>query len=238
MAERIDEVLLSGLLGLLVHDLRNPLSALSSNLGYLADELPDRTPEADEALDDLLLSCEGLSHIVDGVEALARLLSDSKTEALAPVAASTVLVEAVERMTPTARSHSVRVVADPTVLHSPERVRINQGMFHKALGALLRNSVQHAPPGSEVRLGFSVSAEAVVFRIEDDGPKTPPDSVERAFSPQGQLDAKRCNSGRYSRGLGLLCARIWANASGAEVTLLPSAVGNVFELRTVRSSAG
>src|SRR5688572_5992734 len=54
--------LVSALLGLSVHDLRNPLSALQSNLGFLRSQV-DLKPEVHEALDDVGVSCEALSRI-------------------------------------------------------------------------------------------------------------------------------------------------------------------------------
>src|SRR6186713_225154 len=63
--ETIESQLIGELLGLLAHDLRNPLSALHSNLGYLDTVLSSHDDEAREAVEDGVVSCDGLSHVID-----------------------------------------------------------------------------------------------------------------------------------------------------------------------------
>src|SRR5690606_13210231 len=50
--EQVAPRLIGELLGLLAHDLRNPLSALHSNLGYLDAVLASRDEEVREAIED------------------------------------------------------------------------------------------------------------------------------------------------------------------------------------------
>src|SRR5262245_13794222 len=72
--ERLATHLIGELIGLLAHDLRNPLSALHSNLGYLEAVLPSDEGEAREAVEDGVVSCDGLSHVIDNVDLLGQIL--------------------------------------------------------------------------------------------------------------------------------------------------------------------
>ena len=70
-AERLESELLGGLLALIVHDLRNPLSALHSNASFLQSARDAVSTDFKEALEDVSASCEALGHIIDNVELLS-----------------------------------------------------------------------------------------------------------------------------------------------------------------------
>ena len=63
---------LGDILGLLAHDVRNPLAALSSNVGFLGMISDDLTEDAREAIEDIQLSMEVLGRIADTMEVLSR----------------------------------------------------------------------------------------------------------------------------------------------------------------------
>ena len=69
--DRLESDLVGGLLGLIVHDLRNPLSALHSNASFLQSARDTTSEDAKEALEDVSASCEALGHIIDNVELLS-----------------------------------------------------------------------------------------------------------------------------------------------------------------------
>src|SRR6186713_3605789 len=75
--ETLAAALLGELLGLLAHDLRNPLSALHSNVGYLGSLSDKYDDDAREAIADALLSCDGLRIIIDSVEILSHVLTEA-----------------------------------------------------------------------------------------------------------------------------------------------------------------
>src|SRR5690606_3048732 len=75
LAEPLTAEVLGELLGLLAHDLRNPLSALHSNVGYLGSLSERYDDDAKEAIADALLSCDSLRTVIDSVEILSHVLT-------------------------------------------------------------------------------------------------------------------------------------------------------------------
>ncbi len=230
MAERLDQAVLGELLGMLAHDLRNPLSALESNLGFLESELEPNPSGVGEVIEDLRLSCDGLGRIIDSVELLGLHLQEERKSERVTSPVPLVLGAALEGAQAAARSHWVELVVSPDSLRSAARVRAGREMLVRALSALLQNAIQHAPQGTEVHLVTEESASNVVFRIQDSGPPLESEFLEDAFSAAGQLRAKRSRGGRYGKGLGLFCARVCADAAGAELRLATEPSGNAFEL--------
>ena len=97
VAETIESELIGELLGLLAHDLRNPLSALHSNLGYLDTVLSSQDEEAREAVEDGVVSCDGLSHVIDNVDLLGQVLRGGLRVQKSPSPAAALIAGAVER---------------------------------------------------------------------------------------------------------------------------------------------
>ena len=71
MKEELSSELISSSLGLFAHDLRNPLSALHSNVSFLGSVLGTGDNDAREALEDVAASSDALGHITDNLELFA-----------------------------------------------------------------------------------------------------------------------------------------------------------------------
>lgn len=231
MADELTPGLLGELLSLLAHDLRNPLSALHSNVGFVGSLIERSDKDAQEAIADALLSCDGLSHIIDNLEVLAHVLTGTNDFDAAPFALATVVNDTLNRTQALAKSHEVELSLDEASLRLHERVTAHREMAGKALAALVRNAVQHAPPGSVVRIDIRVDPDRCHVRIQDEGTALTEEVVDAAFTAAGQISTKGARGGRYSRGLGLYCARVCADAAGAQISAQSSGEGgNVFLL--------
>lgn len=239
-AERVGAQLIGELLGLLAHDLRNPLSALHSNLGYLDTVLSSHDAEAREAVEDGVVSCDGLSHVIDNVDLLGQVLRGGLRVQKSPSPAAALIAGAVERCQPAARSHGLSLELDAKARQLHAAVDVGRDLATRALTNLIRNSIQHAPPSSTVLVSASAEADRVLVRVTDSGTSLTGDLRESAFTAEGQVAAKARANSRYSRGMGLYCARLAATFCGAEIRVVeaPSGAGNVFQLALPRVTAG
>lgn len=228
----VDSPLFGELLGLLAHDLRNPLSALHSNLGFLDGVLSPGNEDAREAIDDGLVSCDGLSHVIDNVDLLGQVLRRNVPVSRSPSPAAGLVASAVERCQSAARSHGLQLQLSPDVRRLHAVVEVSRDLAAGALSNLIRNSVQHAPSGSTVVVSAQLEPREVCVSVRDGGPAFGADNRFRAFTAAGQVEAKSRVHSRYSRGMGLFCAKLAAELCGAsvEATSQPDG-GNLFELR-------
>lgn len=221
---------LGALLRLLAHDLRNPLSAIDSNLSFLEGELTTLSESAGEAFDDMKLSCDGVSRIVESVELLGRFLQGKVSEEFGSVPIGAVLRGAGDAMRPAALSHGVTLMLAEEAVTSTIEVVAGREMLVKALRILVHNAIQHAPQGSDVQVSLRELPEDVVIQVLDRGSALDPSLHDEAFTASGQLKAKQCRGGRYGAGLGLFCARTCAQAAGAHLRAVATTDGNRFEL--------
>jgi signal transduction histidine kinase len=230
--------LIGELLGLLAHDLRNPLSALHSNLGYLDAVLAARDEEVREAIEDGIVSCDGLSHVIDNVDLFGQALRGSgETSSHGSATPVTALIAAaVESCQAAARSHGLVLQLDASARQVHASVEAGRELATRALSNLIRNSIQHAPPASTVSVSAAIDGAWVKVQVRDSGAAFPDSNRKHAFTAEGQVAAK-ARSGRYSRGMGLYCAELAAVLCGAQIDVLSSSEvdGNVFELSLRRT---
>jgi signal transduction histidine kinase len=230
VTEDLDYETLSELLSLLAHDLRNPLSALQSNVGFLSSLISRDNGDAHEAIADAVLSCDGLAYIIDSLETLAQQLGTAPALDKGPFALGPMLEEAVHRCESLAVSHEVELQLDEGSRARTERVLAHRDMASRALSALVRNAIQHAPLGSSVRVSTAPVKDRWVVSVIDDGQALLDAISEEAFTAHGQIKTKSLSGGRYSRGLGLFCARFCAESAGARVGVGRAEQGSVLEL--------
>jgi signal transduction histidine kinase len=224
--------LIGSLLGLVTHDLRNPLSALHSNAGFLSSVLKSEDRETREALEDMVASCDSLSHIIDNLELMALSIDARASRERTRLVLQECLAEAANRSRLCALSHRVELAVEP-FSGAELKVSANREMLMRALSNLLRNAVQHSSEGSRVLARIESDVGRAVVRVEDSGVMLAPEHRTHAFTADGQLASKSMIGGRYGRGLGLLCAAMAAELCGAEIASVDSqsGKGNVFELR-------
>jgi two-component system, OmpR family, heavy metal sensor histidine kinase CusS len=229
LAERLDNELVGRLLALLAHDLRNPLSALHSNVGYLVGLPQCEDDETREALDDASLSCECLVVIIDNLDVLARHLEGKSVAPTMRFSVLAALEEAVSRCERMAQSHGSRLNLVSDAIAAKIQVRANRDFLVRCAINLLLNSVQHAS-GSTIDLSVSLVSGECQIAVTDNGALIAPEDRERAFLPSGQLIAKTNGNGRYSRGLGLFVASLSAEAAGIRLNATTHGSSNRFLL--------
>jgi signal transduction histidine kinase len=215
----LDGSTLGQMLRIVAHDLRNPLAVIISNLGYLGSMLENVSDDVRETIPDTLTSCEDLKHIIENVDLLGQQLSGQARSSDGTFSILTVTEEVLRKAEPLALSHGVSLVND--LGGSVERIEVEgePQLYERAIANLLRNSIQHAPSGSEVRLQLEVTDATCDVSVFDTGTQLKSPWDASAFTANGQVSAKAGGAGRYGRGLGLYSAARAATALGASLSL-------------------
>jgi signal transduction histidine kinase len=216
MKEDLSSELVSALLGLFAHDLRNPLSALHSNVSFLGSVVGAGDTEAHEALEDVAASSDALGHITDNLELFAIALDGAKPREPHDFPVRELLREAAQKSRRFAESYRVTLEVD-TESGGTLRAFANRDMLQRSLSNLIRNAIQHAGETGKVTVRAAQEASELVIGVSDSGVPLASEMAEQAFTAEGQLSTKNVSGGRYSRGLGLYAARIAAAVAGARV---------------------
>lgn len=158
----------------LVHDIRNPLNVVRSNLYLLRQRLGTDDPRVVRALNriDDQVTAE-LRHL-EGIEAFYR------TDRCAPqrVQLNDLVKAVLDTVTVPEGCELQSALAEDLPLVSADPQLVEAG-----LRALLRNALEAVPGGGTIRVSTVRTASGVDLVVEDDGEGLAPEVLARAFEP-------------------------------------------------------
>ena len=206
-------------LAVLGHELRNPLAPALTALELMKVRDPKAFTREREVLERQIAHMARLVNDLLDVSRLARgkvQLDRRRFE----------LRDAVDRAVDMARpliaqhQHTLQV----SVPDSGLRVDGDIDRLVQVLSNLLTNAARYTPPGGQIALVASGSADRVVVACEDDGPGVPPELAPKLFAPfaQGPRALDRREGGL---GLGLALARMFTEMHGGTIHVEPRGPG-------------
>lgn len=214
----------TSLLGMIAHDLRNPLAALVSHTELLGTRLTSRAVDLDKSLKNVGKIMDQADRLTAIIEAtLARCREDSsrieirprRTDlvALAKVAIETNLQDAVRK----------NIVVD-----APDGAdiwaEVDEELCLEAVDNLVSNAIKYSPPGSCVSVTVEGSDDGALIRVRDEGQGMSEEDLARAFRPFQTLSA-RPTGGETATGLGLANVLSVAEAHGGTATVTSAGLG-------------
>ncbi len=224
--ERLQAMKLSALAELAAgagHEINNPLAVISGQAQYLvkqlqvAEELLAEETSPTSLLESIKAKFTRPLHTIVGqTQRIHQVLTDLMQFARPPaphrqvVAAGVLLHEVTDALEEVARQKQVRLVCADPPAHWALNVDIAQ--IRTALGGLLRNAIEAAPPQGWAGLRVENGAGTLKLIVEDNGPGPAPGGLEHLFDP--------FYSGRSAgrgRGFGLSSAWRLAQQQGGEV---------------------
>ena len=211
------EIAISELLKVMAHDLRNPLSALVTNLHYLKGSAERLDADSQEALADSVSLCDVLERLITNLDIVAR-AEQEKPKNRFPISLCQVAQSIVQRNQHQATSAGLELCLLPAS-DGDLMVVVERDMFSRAAENLVANALEHAPVGSQVKVEVAARGKDASLNVMDISPAVPSELRKQAVSFAGQARHLRRAESRYGRGLGLLCADLAARAAGARVEL-------------------
>ncbi len=200
-------------IGMLAHDLRNPLTAtiiaidtLKSNFNRETGEFRRLTPA---------LMAHMLNHARTQTKVIEKMITDllqvgrgkDTKIPISPqkIALADICLEVLEELRESCNAKSLEIIKDipqdlPYVYADPERIR-------QVLINLLDNAIKYTPPEGTVTIaGLHRTSQKVQFSIGDSGPGIPEENRDRIFENRFRLERDEAKDG-YGIGLSL-CQKI------------------------------
>ncbi len=208
--ERIDQSR-EMFLGILGHDLRNPLSAVVGLAGLLRFE--DLAPP----------SLELVSQITTHTSAMAKMIDDLLEFAAMRIASSFIISPAPMDLVPLCRE----AIAEIEAIY-PNRVfqfahsgdltgEWDGSRLQQLLSNLLGNAAQHGAKREPISVAVEASAAGVVLAVSNQGAPIPADQIETIFEPMKRYAGGKGRGGHGGVGLGLFIAREVVLAHGGTI---------------------
>ncbi|HZD18628.1 MAG TPA: GAF domain-containing sensor histidine kinase, partial [Actinomycetota bacterium] len=200
-------------LGVVSHDLGNPLSAIRVATRVMARLLENGTVEP------ALAHLEGVRLAALQMERLIRdLLEIRRIEAgrlrLVPRMESVreLAEEAVDALRPLAEESGIRLELEVEP-DAPASVRADADRLHQVFSNLIGNALKYTPGGGRITVKATGDSEEVVFAVRDTGPGIPAEALPHVFDRFWQARQQ----GSHGIGLGLAIAKGIVEAHGGRV---------------------
>ncbi len=220
-------------LGVLGHDLRNPLGAIMMSASVMMMQEGPDWPHARTA-----------SRMLDSGRRMDALIHDlldftrSRLGQGIPVVRAEIDLETVCRQT----------VDEISALHARRAVHFEAsgklkgqwdgGRIAQALSNLVENAHQHGSDEAPIEVAVQGDAEAVEISVHNQGPVIPKTKLREIFNPFRQLDVKGSRSKDLrSAGLGLYIAQAIVLAHHGTIDVTSKHSGTTFRVRLPRAVA-
>jgi PAS domain S-box-containing protein len=198
------------ILGIVAHDLRNPLSTMLMAAELLREVLPADGPTYRQA-EIIARAGSQMKRLIQDLLDVKRIESGRLVIEPRAVRASTLLCEAAEMLRPHAVANSLVLEVDapadlPHVWADPQRIQ-------QVLANLIGNAIKFTPKGGRIAMRASRMESEVRVIVADTGAGIPPDQLPHVFGQfwQGSPTDKR------GIGLGLAIARGIVEAHGGRI---------------------
>jgi len=210
-------------IGVLGHDLRTPLSAVTAGAALLA--IPEDNPER---------RLRVASRIINSAQRMERLIADLLDLANARLGGSLPLKRQLTNLQQVCEEAIVEIgAAHPdTTLRSQMsgdlRGHWDADRLAQVVSNLLANAVQHGG-GTAITLTAQEQGDAVMLAVQNGGPPIPQHALPSIFEP---LARGATEGTSHSIGLGLFIARVIVTAHGGDIQVSSSTeTGTTFTVR-------
>jgi signal transduction histidine kinase len=219
-------------LGVVAHDLRNPLSTILMQASVLKRQGPEPERRSPKPAAVIQRAANRMNRLIQDLLDVALMEAGQLTIERSRLSASSLIVEAVDMQRPLASSSSLelRVEVDPDV---PEvwgdRDRLLQ-VFENLIG----NAIKFTKAGGRITAGATSRDDEVVFWVADTGCGIASENLPRVFDRFWQAT----RAGRQGAGLGLPIAKGIVGAHGGRIWVESTAgSGSTFFFTIPRVSA-
>jgi PAS domain S-box-containing protein len=207
-------------LGMLAHELRNPLAAIMTAGEVLHRRVEDA--DAQKLTSVVRRQTQALARMVDDLLDVSRVTLGKIELAKEPLLLSEVVARATEAVRDGMTRGGLRF--DVHVDRAPVWIEGDATRLEQVLSNLLNNAMKFTPPGGRVTLEARRDGEEAVVRVHDTGLGMEPSVIPRVFElfVQGDTSLARAKSGL---GIGLALVHKLVSLHGGRVTAFSEGPG-------------
>jgi signal transduction histidine kinase len=199
------------MLGIVAHDLRNPLSTIRMASQLLLEiGAPERAMERKQ-LDIMRRAAERMSRLIGDLLDAKRIESGGLTVDPRPEEVTTIVGDAVDMLRPLASSSSLHL--DAAVPDGLPRVMIDPARVQQVLSNLVGNAIKFTPAGGSITIRAEPAPDGVCLAVTDTGAGIANEQLPHIFGRFWQ--GKRTD--RRGVGLGLAIAKAIVEAHGGRI---------------------
>ncbi|MBS1784332.1 MAG: hypothetical protein JST24_02765 [Acidobacteria bacterium] len=199
-------------LGLVAHDLRNPLHGILLTAENLGEESAD--PAVRQSAAKIMRTAEDMGGLIGRFLDIAAIDAGTVKANLESIPLEALVHEAIIAMVPLAKAKAITM--QPEISPGIPMVEADHTFAKEILANLLSNAIKFSPTGSRVILRLESANEEVTLSVEDQGPGLTEEDKRRLFGRFARLSAQP-TAGEGSVGLGLSIVKHMVEACGGRI---------------------
>ena len=216
-------------LGMLGHDMRNPLSAIQLSAGYIAKV--NAGGDVSDAAARIIRSGGRMQALLDDLLDFNRVRFGLGID-VSPIDTdlASVCTEELQQLRAAnpGREIDLKVEGDARGAYDVNRV-------HQMLGNLVSNALKYGDANKPVRVSLAGQPTEVILAVKNQGPVIEPTFLSRIFDPLQRGPAHQADGGQDGNlGLGLYISREIAKAHGGTIAAKSDATETSFTVRLPR----
>jgi PAS domain S-box-containing protein len=202
-------------LGVVSHDLRNPLSAIAMCVRALNDMPLGNDARRAELRDTIAESVEAMNRLIQDLVDVASIERGQLSLERGPAGPAEILDRAVHMFRVETESHNISLTRDVASGVAAE-INVDEGRILQVLSNLIRNAIKFTPDGGRIALRVQAQDAFVRFSVADTGLGIDPALHERIFDRYWHASA---GARRRGTGLGLSIAKGIVEAHGGRIVV-------------------
>ena len=199
------------MLGVVAHDLRNPLNTIVMGASTMLELLPEKPPLLRNHAQIVRRAADRMNRLIQDLLDVRRIESGRLAVDPRPVTVPLLVDEALEMLRPLAVAASLELSTD--LAAELPRVRADSGRILQVFSNLVGNAIKFTPAGGRITISATALEEEVRFEIADTGPGIPAESLPHVFGQFWQ----GLRGDRRGIGLGLAIAKGIVEAHGGRI---------------------
>jgi PAS domain S-box-containing protein len=202
------------ILGVVAHDLRNPLYALTTAFEIVSDLVDENDPELFGIINT---SINHMNAIIEDLVTSRGLHAPESRTSRQTHLLNELIHEVVKLNAPSAKKKGITIGVEV-----PDDIKacVDYGQLQRALDNLLSNAIKFSPSRSNVLVGCEIVGSGLIrLFVHDSGPGLTEDDKAKVFGPFQRLSAQP-TAGEASTGLGLSIVKKIAELHGGDAGVI------------------
>ncbi len=195
---------------MIVHDLKNPLAAVISNLEFALTGTDTFQNDTRESIDEAKVASRRALRIIESLLDVTRIEAGRLDLRRRPTNVSELLGTVVNQRTLLTRARDIQVNCRGD---NQQRIDVDSDLILRVIENLFDNSVRYTPSGGRIELCSTADDEHACIRVGNTGPPIPQEFRRVIFEKYGQV----APTGRTNLGLGLYFCRLATEAHGGRI---------------------
>ena len=217
--EKLEELqkVKDGLSHMIIHDLRNPLTAISTYLQLAAMEKQDLTDSLQSKVDRCLYFCTELDQLIQNLLDINKMEEKEMQLQLEETNLETLINDVFDHFRADSEERSISLGFCKA--EEIPSIPLDKGLMKRVFANLINNALRHTPQGGkiEMKVEFAPDKKHICAAVRDNGMGLPPEYHQKIFDKFGQVRMKNGKSVVGSSGLGLTFCKMAVEAHGGKI---------------------